>query len=73
MTKPTPVRQSPTEPRQVRERLEAEQQPRARQRLAQMALHFRTAHGQVSHTEDSLGSPSRRTLNYELTTSHAPR
>jgi hypothetical protein len=73
MTKPTPVRQSLTEPSQVWERLDAGQQHRALQLLARMALHFITAQGQVSHTEDSLCSHSGITLNYELTISHARR
>lgn len=73
MTKPTPLRHSHTEPSQVWERLDTEQQHRALQLLAQMALHFITAQAQASHTEDSLCSNSNVTLNYELTTSRAPR
>ncbi|HEV8712624.1 MAG TPA: hypothetical protein VGX03_07345 [Candidatus Binatia bacterium] len=53
MTKSAPLRQPHTAPSQVWERLDTEQQHRALQLLAQMALHFITAQGQASHMEDS--------------------
>ena len=73
MTKPPSLRQFPTAPSQVWERLEAEQQHRALQLLAQMALHFLTADAQASHTEESLCSPSNDRQSYEPTISRAPR
>ena len=73
MTKPTPLRQSHTEPSQVWERLDAEQQHRALQLLARMAFHFITAQGQASHTEDSLCSNSTGPRSYERTISRAQR
>jgi len=73
MTKPSSLSQSPTEPRHVWERLDVEQQHRALQLLAQMALHFLTAQGEASHTEDSLCSHSNDPQSYALTISPAPR
>jgi hypothetical protein len=73
MTKSAPLRQPHTAPSQVWERLDTEQQHRALQLLAQMALHFITAQGQASHMEDSLCSPSNDPRSYELTISHAQR
>jgi hypothetical protein len=67
MTKSPSLRPSPAAPSQVWERLEAEQQHRALQLLAQMALHFITADAQASHTEDSLCSPSNDSQSYALT------
>jgi hypothetical protein len=73
MTKSAPLRQPHTAPSQVWERLEAEQQRRALQLLAQMALHFIAAHGQTSHREDSLCSHSNDPQSYALTISPARR
>jgi len=69
MTKPPSRRPSSAAPSQVWERLEAEQQYRALQLLAQMALHFITADAQASHTEESLCSPSNDPQSYALTIS----
>jgi hypothetical protein len=73
MTKPPSLRPSHTEPRQVWEQLDAKQQHRALQLLAQMALHFLTAQGAASHTEDFLCSHSTDPQSYALTISPAPR
>jgi hypothetical protein len=73
MTKPPSLRQSHTEPRQVWEQLDAKQQHPALQLLAQMALHFLTAQGEASHTEDSLCSHRTNPQSYAPTISPAPR
>jgi hypothetical protein len=73
MTKSAPLQHPLTAPSHVWERLDAEQQHRALQLLAQMALHFIAAHGQTSHREDSLCSPSNDPQSYVLTISHAQR
>lgn len=73
MTRPTPLGRSHTAPRQVWERLAAAHHYRALQLLAQMALHFITAQGEASHTEESRCSNCSITLSYELTIARAPR